>query len=199
MSSKRFLFLFCALCLSLSILGSGLLIADGARGASARSNSQGNEAKTPVALVQQMARDNEDVKQCVQENYHGSAAELAAAVDAEQTDLNHDGKPEYLVAVQGACGGAANGPVFVYAQRGNGYTKLLDDIGQDFTVKRTATGGYYDLQIGAHSSAIERELTVYKFSRGKYRISQCTTQTYVGKRRGRDILKFKRHNCSDDR
>ena|SRR5256885_11868088 len=199
MSSKKFLPVLCSLLLLLVVVGIGLTATRGAKGASAHINAQGNDAKTPVALVQQIVRDSEDVKQCVQENYHGSAAELAAAVDAEQTDLNRDGKPEYLVAVQGACGGAANGPVFVYAQKGNGYTQLLNDIGQDFTVKKTATGGYFDLQIGAHSSAVERELTVYKFMRGKYRPSECITQTYVGKRRGRDILKFKRHSCSQDR
>jgi hypothetical protein len=156
-------------------------------------------AKAPSALVEQIARDNEDVRQCVQEQFHGNAAELAREVDAEERDLNRDGKPEFLIVFQGACGGAANGPVFVYGRSAKGYTKLLDDTGQDFTARRASTNGYADLQVGAHSSAVERELTIYKFSRGRYRISECITQTYVGKRRGRDVLKFNRHNCSDNR
>jgi hypothetical protein len=153
--------------------------------------------RVPPALVEEIARDDADVKQCLQEQYHGSAAALAKELDVEERDLNHDGKQEYLIAFQGACGGAQNGPVFVYARSAKGYTQLLSDTGQDFTAKRTSTGGYSDLQVGAHSSAAERELTIYRFRQGKYRPSECIRQTYVGRRRGRDIFKFKRHDCSD--
>jgi hypothetical protein len=186
----------CAVLLLLSLVQSGFPLIRGVKKARPRMTLA---AKVPAALVEQIARDNQDVKQCVEEQFQGSAAKLAGEVDTEERDLNRDGKPEFLIAFQGACGGAANGPVFVYGRSARGYTQLLEDTGQDFTAKRTSTNGYADLQVGAHSSAVERELTIYKFSRGKYRISECITQTYVGKRRGRDVLKFNRHNCSDNR
>jgi hypothetical protein len=193
---KKLLLPLCALLLLLSLVQSGFPFI---RGAKKAHTNMSLALKAPPALVEQIARDNEDVKQCVQEQFHGSAAELAKEVDAEERDLNRDGKPEFLIVFQGACGGAANGPVFVYGHSAKGYAQLLEDTGQDFTAKKTSTNGYADLQVGAHSSAVERELTIYKFSRGKYRISECITQTYVGKRRGRDVLRFNRHNCSDNR
>lgn len=196
MTVKKISLPLCALVLLLSLVQNGFPVSLNAKKAH---TSMSLAAKAPTALVEQIARDNEEVKQCVQEQFHGSAAELAKEVDVEERDLNRDGKPEFLIAFQGACGGAANGPVFVYQRSARGYTQLLEDTGQDFTAKRTSTGGYADLQVGAHSSAIERELTIYKFSRGKYRMSECITQTYVGKRRGRDVLKFHRHSCSDNR
>lgn len=167
------------------------------RGAKGTETRMSRASKVPPALIEQIARDNKDVKQCLEEQFHASVAALAKELDVEERDLNRDGRPEYLIAFQGACGGAQNGPIFVYGRLARGYVQLLSDTGQDFTAKRTSTNGYADLQVGAHSSAVERELTVYKFSRGKYRISECITQTYMGRRRGRDILRFKRHNCSD--
>jgi hypothetical protein len=60
---------------------------------------------------------------------------------------------------------------------------------------RTSTNGYRDIKTYEHSSAVEHEMTTYKFDGSRYVARVCVTEKYVGKRRGRDRFSYTTHRC----
>lgn len=129
-----------------------------------------NEA--PRALVEQMVRDDEQAKECLASEHNGNPELLGGNLKVRRVNLNRDAKPEYIVNLADACGGGQNSPIFVYQRTLRGYSLLLKDSGTDLSVRRTVTNGYRDLVVVAHGSAIDHEITFYKFREGKYRQSK---------------------------
>ena len=60
---------------------------------------------------------------------------------------------------------------------------------------KTSTRGYRDIRTMQQSSAVEHEITVFKFDGNQYRASRCTTEKYAGKRRGKDRFTYITHKC----
>jgi hypothetical protein len=128
----------------------------------------------------------------------GGAASLFCA---ESVDLDRDGKLDLLIHqadVEGAFCGAQNCPVWAYRNTGNGYKMLMEDVGgyiSPIEALRTSTRGYRDIRTMQHSSAVEHEITIFKFNGTKYVASVCTTEKYAGKRRGKDRFTYVTHKC----
>ena len=127
---------------------------------------------------------------------------VASLFCAEAIDLNRDGKQEFLIHqadVEGAFCTAQNCPVWVYGLKSDGYKMLLEATGGYITpieALKTSTNGYRDIRTYEHSSAVEHEITIYKFDGNLYRASVCTTEKFIGKRRGRDRFKYTTHKCA---
>jgi hypothetical protein len=126
---------------------------------------------------------------------------IASLFCAESVDLDRDGKQDLLIHqadVEGAFCTAQNCPVWAYRRTGNGYKMLMDDVGgyiSPIEALKTSTNGFRDIRTMQHSSAVEHEITVFKFDGNKYRARVCTTEKYVGKRRGKDRFTYITHKC----
>ncbi|HYY95209.1 MAG TPA: hypothetical protein VE713_11890, partial [Pyrinomonadaceae bacterium] len=120
---------------------------------------------------------------------------------AEPVNLSRNGKPGFLIHmadVEDAFGGMLAKPIWVYERTARGHKLLLEDMGgyiEPITALKTFTNGYRDVRTKNHSSAAEHEITIYKFDGKQYRPRVCITETYIGKRRGRERYKYTRHKC----
>ncbi|HXN49529.1 MAG TPA: hypothetical protein VN893_22955 [Bryobacteraceae bacterium] len=108
---------------------------------------------------------------------------LSANTRVKLVDLNEDGVAEVLAQAndfKAGCGGTGNCPFWVFQETPAGFRKLLDTRGKDgiggievFTVAAGRSNGFNDLVLGAHDSASERTLFVYRFRDGQYRVGEC--------------------------
>jgi hypothetical protein len=118
---------------------------------------------------------------------------------AEPIALSRTGKPGLLIHmadVENSFGGMYSYPVLVYERTAKGYELLLEEEAgylSPITALKTFTNGYRDIRTQNHSSAAEHEITIYKFDGRRYRPRVCITETYVGKRRGRERFRYTRH------
>jgi hypothetical protein len=172
--------------------------------------AQGNgcSAKVSRDLANQLLRQAfklMETPQDEQEKITSDAGKMKGGVAGlfcgESVDLDRDGKLDLLIHqadVEGAFCGAQNCPVWAYRNTGNGYKMLMEDVGgyiSPIEALRTSTRGYRDIRTMQHSSAVEHEITVFKFNGMKYAPSVCTTEKYVGKRRGKDRFIHVTHKC----
>lgn len=134
------------------------------------------------------------------ENSKGGISRLFCA---EAVDLNRDGKPDLLIHqadVDVAYCGAHNCPVWVYRRTDGGLKLLLDATAGYFadriTALKSSTNGYRDIRTQYHQSAVDREITTYKFDGKGYRARVCMTATYDKDERGRERVKYTRYRCS---
>lgn len=146
--------------------------------------------ETPQDEQDKITRDAEKMK--------GGVASLFCA---EAVDLNRDGKQDLLIHqadVEGAFCTAQNCPVWVYVRTNDGFKMLLEATGgyiNPIEALKTSTNGYRDIRTYEHSSAVEHEITFYKFDGNQYSASVCRTEKFVGKRGGRDRFKYTTHKC----
>lgn len=138
--------------------------------------AQSRSTKAPRALVAQMVKDDGQANECLATEYRNDTDLLGSNLKVRRIDLNRDGKTEFIVHLSDACQGGQNSPIFVYQRVPTGYKLLLTDSGNDLSVRRTSTGGYHDIAVVAHGSAIEHEITIYKFRSGKYQKSRSFTE-----------------------
>jgi hypothetical protein len=127
---------------------------------------------------------------------------IASLFEAGAVDLNRDGRRELFVrlapgdAVSELCSVVASCPSWIYRRAGRGYEMLWEgDSSARFL--RTSTNGYRDIRTEEHATNAERAITIYKFDGTRYRTRICMTATYVGSRRGREILRYRRHRCDE--
>ena len=167
-----------------------------------------SRVKVPPTLARQLLRQAfesmetppDEQKQLMQEA-EAREGGIASLFCAEAVDLDQDRKPDLLIHqadVVGAVCGAHNCPVWVYRRTGRGYQLLLAESGgylSPLMALKTSTNGYRDIRIQQHSSAVEHEITIYKFDGRQYRARVCLTETYVESKRGRGRLKYTRHRC----
>jgi hypothetical protein len=90
------------------------------------------------------------------------------------------------------CGATGNCPFWAFQKSGNGFEKILDTRGKDgiggievFTIEADTTNGFHDLVLGAHDSASERTLLLYRYDGKKYRVSGCYLASWVSTENGR--------------
>jgi hypothetical protein len=155
-------------------------------------------------LVRQMVRlleiHTEEQAKTIQQanNRPGGAASLFCA---RPVDLDRDGQLDLLISqadVEGALCSSHNCPVWVYRRTSNGYKQLLQDFGGYITPIQaldSSTNGYRDIRIQQHSSAIEHEITIYKFNGKQYKAQECITETYVEVKPGQGDFRSQKHRC----
>jgi hypothetical protein len=138
-------------------------------------------------------RDDEGVRQSIRE-YSGGFEGAAKDMSVETIDLNHDGKPEFMVegVLGGMLCGASNCPSWIYRKTRDGYSLLLSESGSGISVEKSSTNGYRDLRNSGHYSASETYVTIYRFDGRKYRARECSIQDYVGNR-----LRIKPQKCAE--
>src|SRR3954471_13110171 len=162
-------------------------------GMSALAQSGGGCAKVPQDLAKQLlgqAFKSMETAQDEQDKITGAAEKMKGGVVSlfcgESVDLNRDGKMDLLIHqadVEGAFCGSQNCPVWAYRNTGNGYGMLVEDTGGyilPIGALKTSTNGYLDIKTMQHSSAVEHEITVFKFDGTKYVARVCTTEKYAG-------------------
>ncbi|HYJ47447.1 MAG TPA: hypothetical protein VEV81_12615 [Pyrinomonadaceae bacterium] len=177
-------------------------------GVSALAQDKGCSAVVPPDLAGQLLRQafkSMETAPDEQANITRAAEKMKGGVAslfcAEPVDLDGDGKQDLLIHqadVEGAFCTAHNCPVWVYHRTGSGYRMLLEDTGgylSPVAALKTSTNGYRDIQTTQQSSAVEHEITVFKFDGHKYRARVCTTEKYAGKRRGKDRFTYITHKC----
>ncbi len=102
--------LFIPLLLCLTVLGYNSVM-----------QAQLRSAKAPRALVKQMIKDDGQAKECLASEYCNDPNLLGSNLEGRRIDLNHDGKPEFIVHLSDACQGGQNSPIFVYQRVPKGY------------------------------------------------------------------------------
>ena len=146
----------------------------------------------------EMPQDEQDKITRDAEKRKGGVASLFCA---EAVDLDRDRKKDLLIHqadVEGAFCTSQNCPVWAYRRTSDGYKMLLEATGGYITpieALKTSTNGYRDIRTYEHSSAIEHEITIYKFDGKLYRARVCTSEKFIGKRGGKDRFKYTTHKC----
>jgi hypothetical protein len=109
--------------------------------------------------------------------------ELFANLRVRAVDLNGDGVPEVIAQPSGTlywCGATGNCAFWIFQKTRGRFRAILDShqgngiiSAQIFNMLPTRTHGYNDLVLGAHESASEKELIIYRFNGRVYRPHEC--------------------------
>lgn len=114
---------------------------------------EGVTTKVPLPLVQAMARDDESIKECVN-NFDVNT--LAEYLSAQQIDLNGDGTPELMLYSNGSPGtfeqcllcGLRRCNYWIYRSAATNYELLLKLHGpEEIFSLETSSNGYRDLEV----------------------------------------------------
>jgi len=109
---------------------------------------------------------------------------LVARTRIELLDLNGDGNPEILAQANGipACGATGNCSWLIFEQSPVGLKLLLETTWgfEVIAVRPWKTNSYRDIVLGAHVSATERELDLFKYDGAMYRRDSCYWRRYTG-------------------
>jgi hypothetical protein len=119
----------------------------------------------------------------------------AQTLRIRKVDLNRDGRPEYIVKIEGEgvdfCGALANCPRWVFRKTQRGFERIAFDEGaRELTPQKSSTKGYRDLPALAGSTAIEDAVVIYKYDGRKYWATDCFEREFSGAR-----MKVKRVKC----
>src|SRR2546425_1077075 len=163
----------------------------------------GRSTKLPEAFARQLVEHAFKAADVVEEEQQRvrKAIPLAHFFCAEPVELGRKGRPGWLihmVDVEDSFGGMLAKPVWVYERTSKGNKMLLEDMAgylAPIIALKSFTNEYRDIRIQNHSGGNEHEITIFKFVGGQYRPSVCITETYLGKRRGRERFKYTRHKC----
>lgn len=114
----------------------------------------GESIQIPQALQNQLEKDA-----------GGRSMETDREVVCEKLDLNGDSQSEYVLS---QIGGNSSGPMWVYRKVGRKYQQLLDTGAMDYSLLKTSTNGYRDIQMtwGGNSGGYYKD--VYHFNGRKY-------------------------------
>ncbi len=136
-----------------------------------------------ASLIEAIAAEIRPFNADLQISSERELRELSAKTRIKLVDLNDDGVVEVLAQAndfKAGCGGTGNCPFWVFQETATGFRKLLETRGKDgiggvevLTVAALRTNGFNDLVLGAHDSASEMTLFVYRFRDGQYRVSEC--------------------------
>ena len=134
--------------------------------------------KIPIPLAQQLVKDDQYVKEKMQEE-NWTIAQLAGQVnDVKKVDLNGDGSLELIFS--GIICGNANCSTWIYRKNGNRYVQIpFDASAIGIEIRKTKTSGYFDISVEGRSSASETELHIYKFDGSKYEIKECFSKKFA--------------------
>lgn len=166
------------------------------RGSSQESLEARGGVQMPLNIIRQLLRDDDSVKQCLEENYHNNLRDLVELLDVEAVDLNRDGQVDFLVRTGNACGISQNAPAFIYRWTPRGYALMFEGDCIFVESLESSTNGYLDIKVTSHSSASVREIAVYKFIRNRYRAVECFTRIYEEPLAGQPAYRDVTHDCS---
>lgn len=99
--------------------------------------------------------------------------EEALSTRIKLIDLDQDGTPEVVAQAMVACGASGNCPFWLLRKKAEGYTLLLEDTVETFTVQKTRTNGFSDIVLASHDSAFEETIDVYRYEGGEYKDVGC--------------------------
>jgi len=102
---------------------------------------------------------------------------VAARTRIAVRDLNGDGIPEILAQAGDwhACGATGNCLFWVLQKTEKGYRPLLDTHGgiEVMTIGLSRTNGFFDIAVGTSESGTGRDVFLYRYSDGRYRLRSC--------------------------
>lgn len=103
---------------------------------------------------------------------------VAASTRVEFVDVNEDGVPEVIAQAndwKAGCGATGNCPLWVLQKREGAYKVLLDTRGgvQLFAVESNKTDGFFDVVVSTSESGDGRDLFLYRYRNGTYRLNSC--------------------------
>jgi hypothetical protein len=158
------------------------------------SSQQPARGSVPAELVQQIIKDNENVRRCIRE-YEGGQRELLRYLDAKLTDLNNDGQSEYIVHGDDdgkeCLRGNRNSSAWIYRRAPRGYELLLTGS-NDFKPLNTQTNGYRDVESSVGAGAFEYFTYTYKYNGRAYR--SCIIKDYAWQN-NRWVLQSTENEC----
>jgi hypothetical protein len=128
--------------------------------------SQPTYIDLPGELLQQLVRDDRDVRNFIEnvgQDYINENKFSAAPVE-----LNGDRTPEFIVYPPTLMDGNSSGPRWVYRRTANGYEQLLSTGAMMVELLRTSTKGYRDLVSSGGGNAMGYFKNVFKFNGRKY-------------------------------
>ncbi len=136
-----------------------------------------------ASLIEAIAAEIRPFKTDLEIHSERELQALSANTRVKLVDLNEDGVAEVLAQATGVktgCGATGNCAFWVFQETPTGFRKLLDTRGKDgiggievFTIDPSRTNGFHDLVLGAHDSASEKTLFVYRFRDGQYSVADC--------------------------
>lgn len=137
-------------------------------------------------LFQLILKNDKEVSEHISEPHWG-ADKAAKGMSVEKTDLNNDGQPEYIVAMENVftCGALANCPDFVYRKTGSEYQLLLRTFGRELSWEKTSTNKFLDLRSEGGNTAADGSFTIYKFDGSKYQANKCFNRIYATNKGGK--------------
>lgn len=97
-------------------------------------------------------------------------------------DVNGDGKKE--LAIRNLCAAVGNCNFQIFQKHGDGYRNLLDSTNrgaQRFKLRKTRSGGYFDLETMIHADYASGEMYVYRFRGDKYELRDCMNYSYLAR------------------
>jgi hypothetical protein len=107
--------------------------------------------------------------------------EFASSFETTTTDLNSDGKPEFVMHGSGKClcSPTGNCLLWIWQKESDGYSLILRTRGVElFEVKTSLTNGFCDLVTKGHVSATEKDMRVWKFDGTRYKLAECMEERY---------------------
>jgi hypothetical protein len=141
-------------------------------------------------VIQQIARDDAEMKSCLQEQGGNTTKFAAENFSASLVDLNRDGKPEWIIkGIPGPCGLCGNHACRgggIYREVGGRYELLLEMAAFPLS---TFTNGYKDLKDGAGTPVWSYE-TVFKYDGRRYKAVECLTYEATESRNGQIRLGY---------
>ena len=143
-----------------------------------------------ATLQSDLKEDLAETKSCLEQE----GLSWNESLDAEPLDLDRTHHALFVHGIRRCLAGNANSPIFLHIRAGNGWRRLLYNIGQSLQVctkayppcpavkgpkrKSGITHGWPDLAIWRHGSAWEGDQLVYRFDGDMYKLVGCTHVQY---------------------
>ncbi|HWX55865.1 MAG TPA: hypothetical protein VN176_14850 [Verrucomicrobiae bacterium] len=158
--------------------------------------------KEDLSLIVRLLSKDIDPSGCLENEKIPAKRKIVRSFRIERIRLTAEDKTQYIIGGWGSCvcGAVGNCPVWILEKRAEGFTVLLSNGGyggyNGFSVEETSTNGYKDMILRSHDSASSHYLFAYRFSKGGYRLFQCSFVDYwksdmAGKRSSPEITKQK--------
>jgi len=119
-------------------------------------------------------------------DYSDVDANCAEMLELQKTDLNGDGRKEFVLWGSNLelCGGTGNCQIWIYEKKKGRYKLLLQSVAYNdaakwFEPKKAESNGYRNILLKTHSTAAETTYEFYKFNGAKYVEYKCLNYKYT--------------------
>lgn len=161
--------------------------------------------KTPKTLAQgllkEMIKSGFELPEEFANDYRRGKLNVTKFFSAYQIQISENGNPALLIRENGdysLCSGQ-NCSMWIYSQNQSGEFNLLLStfIGNyKLVVLRQSSNGYNDLLVTQHASAVEHELTIFRFNGSSYQAQKCLTETAEEDEQGKVKYQYQEHKCN---